>query len=1279
MTVEGSVAVSKPEASRSTVSFELPKNRPASLPPIPSYVPAVQSSSEETSLGSRPEWKTTAVILMCCSVGWVICSTLDFFFTPRVESGPHLFSHTTWCMVAYFCNLLFTLPKLCFETNGSKLMLHVLISYISILASGSYVMLWTGFSPIQVDVNSCLYIPQRWLLYCYTAPAIITILAKISNYSNRQLIWVIFIFEIMLIAGGIGTIPWISWNEKVFFYIITNLPFPEILLHMWRMVTSAINEADPSSVRFLLFMAVFTEVTWIIFPIVYYASIAGMPLYLSEPLWSLTDWLTKFVFASSLMEANFFTLAQRRAETMKRVEDGHRSATILQLTKAIERKDDFLSTMSHELRTPLNGIIGLSESLMEGAVGGPMNTRAHQTIKVVVLSAKRLLQLINDVLDAAKLKQGTMIIKHEKVNVRSIVTDVLDLCSPLIKKGVRLVNMVGANIPRIVGDNGRIAQMLYNLIGNAAKFTEHGTVSVTAGMSEGGDCIYISVTDTGEGIPAEKLENIFVAFEQVDMSTTRRHGGTGLGLHLVKELVKSHNGEITVQSVLKKGSTFTVWLPITQSGDPYQTQDADRLHLAGESDDDDFPLTSIVGDLGDLMGQIEVNSGGKKEDMILVSSTEGFKAMKPFYREVHGGCMVLSVDDDPINQMVVDNLLAPEGYVIHQAMNGTAALKFLEDCETLPDVILLDVMMPDISGYEVCMEIRRRHSTVHIPIIMVSAKGNPEHVMKGLEAGSVDYVKKPFHRKELLSRVRAQIRNREVFEVEMASRKVNDTLRRMMPMVEHTGDSYMAVSGHDGAQDHTKRLVSLAQDMLNLTQKMKFSNGDRVCIKIGIHCGPAYAGVVGLESPRYCVFGDTVNITSRLENSTYAQTVQVSSQVAAKDRSLFVPYKAALDVGSHTIPTFLLACGDYAAALTDLKTHGSSNGAVRAKTESDSAALSAVEVEAACAAAEENKTLHAKLEALSSVLETHVSRNMEAEKTIMGMREAVTAAEDVKFAYSSTTAEVQKLQSLVVEAQAQAEAAEARATLAAQSESKAYEMRAQDAHDLEAQLADLNTRLHAAQMAEAQAIEDAQELLSLQKDKDRQEKAIASPGEHILEGYGNPGLSHSRGTRHAAGPSRSNTWKNNMDGPSQGSFSNLNGGGSQCMSEGFGDTKSVCVQGSFGNLNGGGSQHMSEGFSDTMSVRSAVANQMVDDFLHSDYSIEALLQDLGLPQYMTIMRAQNLTPILLSGMSSQDLMELGVDTVGARQRILETARQYRLKMESSTRMLLIYKDSGVHR
>ncbi|GLI63472.1 hypothetical protein VaNZ11_006446, partial [Volvox africanus] len=1055
------------------------------VPTLP--VPPRASQSPEHL---REAWNTLRLLLSCSFV-WITCAFIDAIYTPRDASyipSRSLIISYQWCMVGYASNLILTLMKVIFETNRSKLKLHMVSCYINTLAATSYAMLWTGFSPIVPDVQSCLYIPQRWMLYCFTAPAIIYILCQISDYTHRMRVWVIMLNVFMLAAGGLGTVPWISWTHKVFWYVMSCVPFPSILVHMWRMVSSAVDETmDPTSKRAIKFIRLFSITTWNLFPFVYFAAIDGaLSLEISEPLWAALDWLTKMVYSSSLMEANFFTIAQRREFAVRAIEEANRLATIQQLSTAIERKDDFLSAMSHELRTPLNGIIGLSESLMAGACG-QLPEKAVKTVSTVKLSGKRLLQLINDILDAAKMKQGTLVIKHEKVDIKRLVTDVLDLSLPLVRKGVRLVNNVG-NVPKIVGDNGRIVQILYNLVGNAAKFTRQGVISITAGVSEDNMKVYVTVSDTGVGIPKEKVPKIFGAFEQADMSTTRRYGGTGLGLHLVKELVKAHCGDITVESEVGVGSSFTIWLPIsqdeavmamdeTEAREHYaldldqplrriseESEEGASYHPAAHRADDTSTEQEEGGD-GDADGSdndtvdgggggglrkrrgAAVNGGAASpgsygrggamvaaargtndngandgggggggggaaegrnevrrstgstggagmgmENLITVTKT-GFKVMKPFYREKYGGCMVLSVDDDPINQMVVENLLSPEGYKVEQAMSGSEALDFLKKTPTLPDVILLDIMMPDMSGYEVCQEIRRRYSAVSIPIIMVSAKGHPEHVMKGLEAGSVDYVKKPFHRQELLSRIRAQVRNREIFEAEMESRKVTEMLKRILPLsvvqrlqqgqsmiadahdevtvlfadvagwlssqslssrnttdvvlvlnemygafeklllkyqvfrVEHTGESYLVVSGHDGTSDHIKRILSMAVDMLSAVQQLTFPGGEALTIRIGVHTGPAYAGVVGIDNPRYCVFGDTVSVANALEAKGFDNAIHCSNAVYAAMRSKerdrgsakFIPGRKSMATGSAVMDTFIFKAGDWEAASKQLE------------------------------------------------------------------------------------------------------------------------------------------------------------------------------------------------------------------------------------------------------------------------------------------------------------------------------------------------------------------------
>ncbi|GAX78845.1 hypothetical protein CEUSTIGMA_g6283.t1 [Chlamydomonas eustigma] len=1176
--------------------------------------------------------------------------------------------------------------RVIFETNGNKLTLHLVSCYINLMAASSYAMLWTGFSPILPDVQSCLYIPQRWVLYVFTAPAIIFILSQISDYSPRMRLWVILLNVFMLGSGGMGTIPWISWPHKVFWYVTSCVPFPSILVHMWRMVTSAVEETpERSAKRSVKFIRIFSITTWNLFPIVYFGAIDGsFPLEVIEPLWAALDWLTKMVYSSSLMEANFFTIAQRREYMLKAVEEANRLQTIQQLSNAIERKDDFLSTMSHELRTPLNGIIGLSESLIAGSAG-QLPEKAIQTISTVKLSGKRLLQLINDILDAAKMKQGILVIKHENVDIKRLVTDVLDLSLPLVRKTVRLVNNVG-NVPKIVGDTGRIVQVLYNLVGNAAKFTRTGTIAISAGVSDDGQRLYISVADTGVGIPRDKIDHVFGAFEQADMSTTRRYGGTGLGLHLVKELVKAHNGEITVESEMSLGSTFTVWLPLRQDGSGLEDHDSRDLYGGSgayrsselsnehgekpESGGTGSPRASHLKrgkrrwNNTDLSRRFPSRSNGRggerlpvmmEDSTLLMSSSSsipvaetdgnllavtksGFKVVKQFYREKHGSCMVLSVDDDPINQMVVENLLVPDGYKVEQAMNGSEALEFLTNCDALPDVILLDVMMPDMSGYEVCQEIRSRYSSISIPIIMVSAKSNPEHIMKGLEAGSVDYVKKPFHRHELLSRVRAQVRNREVFEAEVESRKLTDRLKAIMPMsvvhrlqagqsmiadahaevsvlfadiagfwapgspgsgrttadvvmlmnemyslfeallnkhqlfrVEHTGEAYMVVSGHDGNRDHVKKMLALAQDMLSASWSLRFpGTGEPVRLRVGLHCGPAYAGVVGVDNPRYCVFGDTVLIASSLETSAWPHTIQVSdsliSRYSRKER--FVPFRSKLIVGTQTVATHLCKLGDFQSAVKALQ-----EGLLESRGSESGGRSKSLEVAA-----------------ISAML--------------AGCRD-----------------ERNRLQTQLVSLQEE-QSATLRACSAAESD-----------------VAKLKSRLCAVEK-ERQRLN---ELVASQEAAIAASAAAAAAPAHSMSGHahGSPSMLSNSPLRGPlpAGRSRKVT------------------AGSVAGSE---------------SLYAGGSEMM------PLSNKSAVASQMVANFWNMTYRLDTFLKDIGLEQYYPALAAHEVTPLLLSKLSNKELMELGVETFGARRRILQAALEYRLKMESMSRMMIAYKDSGDH-
>lgn len=223
-------------------------------------------------------------------------------------------------------------------------------------------------------------------------------------------------------------------------------------------------------------------------------------------------------------------------------------------------KDEFLANTSHELRTPLNGIIGLSESLLDGAAGSvPDPMRKH--LEMIAYSGKRLANLVNDILDFSKLKNHTLQLNKRPVSVHSAVQILLKITGPLVAtKPIALINAVPETLPAVSADEARLQQILYNLVGNAVKFTDRGSITVSA--KQDADAVVIDVVDTGIGIPADQIEKIFESFEQVDGAHSRQHGGTGLGLAITRRLVELHGGSISASSTYGVGSRFRVRLPL---------------------------------------------------------------------------------------------------------------------------------------------------------------------------------------------------------------------------------------------------------------------------------------------------------------------------------------------------------------------------------------------------------------------------------------------------------------------------------------------------------------------------------------------------------------------------------------------------------------------------------------------------------------------------------------------------------------------------------------------
>ncbi len=422
-------------------------------------------------------------------------------------------------------------------------------------------------------------------------------------------------------------------------------------------------------------------------------------------------------------------------------------------------KDEFLANTSHELRTPLNGIIGLTESLIDGATGA-LSDNTKSNLNMIASSGRRLSTLVNDILDFSRLKHRNIDLQTKPTAVREIVGIVLMLCQSLVgQKPLQLVNNISADLPLVDADENRLQQVLYNLVGNAIKFTEMGTIEISAKIVAGhvsqplvgeealtarlqtllhSSQIEIAIADTGIGIPSDKLDRIFESFEQADGSTARIYGGTGLGLTVTKQLVELHGGKISVSSVVGEGSRFSFTLPVAQ--EPQHSIDRTDSDLAVR--ERDVLVQAMIPD--------------KPNDRPATSPSLHQPIPKALVDGNNSNLKILIVDDEPVNLQVLVNNLSLANYAIAQANNGREALELVEQ-GFKPNLVLLDVMMPHMTGYEVSQKLRERFLPSELPIVMLTAKNQASDLVAGFEAGASDYLTKPFSKDELLARIKTHI------------------------------------------------------------------------------------------------------------------------------------------------------------------------------------------------------------------------------------------------------------------------------------------------------------------------------------------------------------------------------------------------------------------------------------------------------------------------------------------------------------------------------------------
>ncbi|KGY12341.1 histidine kinase [Vibrio tubiashii] len=470
-----------------------------------------------------------------------------------------------------------------------------------------------------------------------------------------------------------------------------------------------------------------------------------------------------------------------------------------ELQLANKLKDEFLATTSHELRTPLHGMVGIAEALASGA-NGPVTSEHKYQLDIIINSGQRLTTLVDDLLDYHKMRYGHLDIETSAVDLSGSTRLVLELSSHLLgSKPLRIINQVPDEPVWVCADPQRLEQVLYNLVGNAIKYTSEGKIVISTSVVD--DSIRVQVVDTGQGIPADQLDHIFEPLIQAGSDSSRYRQGAGLGLSISRQLIELMNGTLYVSSQPMVGTTFSFTLPIASAEQIEQANHYESAHFTAPSS-----------------GEVEL-----PDTASLPENPEG--------------PILLVVDDEPVNLRVLDSFLRLEGYRVRTAKDGHEALASISNEK--PELVLLDIMMPGMSGYQVCETLRETYDHAELPIIMLTALSQTDDRVRGFNAGANDYLSKPFNKQELAARIvahlsasKAEIRRVENQQLQLELKQraaveasLLETQGRLLEQLETAPEAIVCVR-----EDNKIRFANDAASRLfkRSTEQLKRSTADEI-------------------------------------------------------------------------------------------------------------------------------------------------------------------------------------------------------------------------------------------------------------------------------------------------------------------------------------------------------------------------------------------------------------------------------------------------------------------